>query len=96
MGCVGCISFCRSLGSLHLYALDNHISIRKEGDTLTISYPGAPESIIDLDALDAKDRRALQFLLRQWCVEERRVPEEDEVANDGPGTQAVLVGYGIN
>ena len=39
---------------------------------LTIIYPNTPESMIDLNSLEAKDQRYLLFLLRERWIDAQR------------------------
>lgn len=67
VGCIGLISFCRKLGSSYTYQLDKQATIRIDNSTLTITYPGATESVIDLNLLAPDDRQQLLALLhKRW------------------------------
>ncbi len=65
VGCVGLVSFCRKLGSSHTYQLDKQAMIRIDSFTLTITYPSATESVVDLNLLAADDQHQLQKLVRK-------------------------------
>lgn len=65
IGLVGSISFCKKMGSPHIYRLTNQASLSIDGFVLTIIYPDAPESMIDLAILDPEDQRLLLCLLRE-------------------------------
>ena len=85
IGCIGAISFCRKLGSLYTYKLSNQAILRIDNFVLTIIYPGAPESMIDLNLLDRDDQRQLLSLLRKRWMDTQYIwnpelGEEIEVA----------------
>jgi len=65
IGCIGCLSFGRSLGAPHTYRLSSQNSLGIVGRELTISQPDQPESTIDLSLLSPHDQRHLLQLLRQ-------------------------------
>lgn len=72
IGLVGSISFCQKMGSLHIYRLTNQATLSIDGFVLTIIYPDAPESMIDLNSLNPEDQRLLLCLLRErWRGEQR-------------------------
>ncbi len=72
IGLVGSISFCKKMGSPHLYGLTNQAALSIDGFVLTIIYPDAPESMIDLNSLNHEDQRLLLYLLRErWLGEQR-------------------------
>ena len=67
IGCIGLISFCRKLGSSYTYQLDKQATIRIDNYALTITYPGAAESVIDLNLLAFDDQQQLLSLLhKRW------------------------------
>jgi len=68
IGCVGSISFCRKLGALQAYKLNNHTILRIDGFVLAIIYPDMPESMIDLKLLDADGQHKLLALLHEHWV----------------------------
>ncbi len=68
IGIVGSVSFCRKMGSPQTYRLTNQASLSIDGFVLTIIYPDAPESMIDLKILDAGDQRHLLHLLREHWI----------------------------
>jgi len=73
IGLVGSISFGKKMGSPHIYRLTNQASLSIDGFVLTIIYPDAPESMIDLNCLNAADQRQLLYLLREhWNATERQ------------------------
>ena len=85
IGLVGSISFCQKMGSPHIYRLTNQASLSIDGFVLTIIYPDAPESMIDLAILNPADQRLLLCLLREhWNGTEQQwnpqLGEEIEVA----------------
>lgn len=65
VGCVGLVSFCRKLGSSHTYQLNKQAMIRIDNFTLTITSPGATESVVDLNLLASDDQYRLQKLVRK-------------------------------
>jgi len=72
IGCIGLISFCRKLGSSYTYQLDKQATIRIDNCALTITYPGATESVIDLNLLAPDDQRQLLSLLhKRWIDTEQ-------------------------
>lgn len=73
IGCLGGISFCRKLGSSHTYQLNGQANIRIDNFVLTISYPGKPESLVDLNLLSSEDQRQLLALLHTRWVDAKQV-----------------------
>ncbi len=72
IGLVGSISFCKKMGSPHIYRLTNQAALSIDGFVLTIIYPDAPESMIDLNSLNSEDQHLLLCLLRErWLGEQR-------------------------
>ena len=72
VGLAGSISFSKKMGSLHVYRLTNQASLSIEDFVLTIIYPDAPESMIDLTILSPDDQRQLLHLLHEhWNATER-------------------------
>jgi hypothetical protein len=72
IGCIGLISFCRKLGSSYTYQLDKQATIRIDNCALTITYPGATESVIDLNLLAIDDQQQLLSLLqKRWLDTEQ-------------------------
>jgi hypothetical protein len=65
IGGFGGVSFWRNIGAPHVYQLTGQASLSIEGFVLTIMYPDAPESMLDLNTLDPEDRRYLLHLLRE-------------------------------
>src|SRR6266581_3339147 len=65
IGGFGVVSFWRNMGAPHVYRLSGQASLSIEGFVLTIMYPDAPESMLDLNMLDPEDRRYLLHLLRE-------------------------------
>jgi hypothetical protein len=95
IGLVGSISFCKKMGSPHIYRLTNQASLSIDGFVLTIIYPDAPESMIDLAILNPEDQRLLLCLLREhWNGTERQwnpqLGEEIEAALEA-ASSTVLV-----
>jgi hypothetical protein len=72
IGCIGLISFCCKLGSSYTYQLDKQATIRIDNCTLTITYPGATESVIDLNLLAPADRQQLLALLHKRWIDDTR------------------------
>jgi hypothetical protein len=56
------------MGSPQTYRLTNQASLSIDGFVLTIIYPDAPESMIDLKILGAGDQRHLLHLLREHWI----------------------------
>ncbi|GCE18421.1 hypothetical protein [Dictyobacter kobayashii] len=73
VGCLGGISFCRKLGSSHTYRLNGQATIRIDNFVLTISYPGNPESLVDLNLLSTQDQHQLLSLLHTRWVDAKQV-----------------------
>ncbi|GCE04573.1 hypothetical protein [Dictyobacter aurantiacus] len=73
IGCLGGISFCRKLGSSHTYRLNGQATIRIDNFVLTITYPGHPESLVDLNLLSTEDQRQLLSLLHTRWVDAKQV-----------------------
>jgi hypothetical protein len=72
IGCFGIVSFCRKLGSSHTYQMDEHATMRVDNLTLSITYPAAMESVVDLNLLAPDDRQQLLALLRKrWMNAEQ-------------------------
>ena len=98
IGLVGSISFGKKMGSPHIYRLTSQASLSINGFVLSIIYPDAPESLIDLNCLNSDDQRHLLYLLRErWNGTERQwnpqLGEEIEAALEAAERQdaAVLV-----
>ncbi len=73
IGCIGCVSFCRKLGSSHTYELNGRTNLRLDNFVLTIIQPDRPESMIDLHLLAREDQMRLLLLLRQnWIDAEQK------------------------
>lgn len=73
IGLVGSISFGKKMGSPHIYRLTSQVNLSIDGFVLTIIYPDAPESMIDLNSLNADDQHELLCLLREhWNATERQ------------------------
>ncbi len=67
IGWVGSISFCRNLGAPFTYDLSEQTTLMIDDFVFTVFSPDRPELMLDLDQLQANDRRSLLFLLRdQW------------------------------
>jgi hypothetical protein len=73
ISCVGGISFCRKLGSSHTYQLNGQATIRIDNFVLTISYPGHPESMVDLNLLSTEDQCQLLSLLHKRWIDAEQV-----------------------
>ncbi len=63
IGWMGCISFCRSLGSPQTYQLHRQTTMRLDDMVLSISYPHQAEAVLDLHLLEPEDRYLLLSLL---------------------------------
>ncbi|GHO44074.1 hypothetical protein [Ktedonospora formicarum] len=96
IGCVGAISFTKNLGAVQTYELSNRMMLRIDDFQLTIIYPGAQESLIELKLLDKEDRRVLLDLLHARWIDAQhvwnpRLGEEIEQALRESERSAVLV-----
>ena len=69
IGCIGCVSFCRAIGSLQTYQLAGQTTLTIEGFELVITSPDKPESMINLDLFETDDQRHLLHLLRKRWIE---------------------------
>lgn len=69
IGFVGCISFCRKMGSPQTYRLTNQATLRIDGFVLSIIYPDQQESMFDLNLLEPDDQRHLLHLLYERWLE---------------------------
>jgi hypothetical protein len=65
LGCIGCVSFCRQLGSAHTYELNGQTKLSIDNLVLTIIQPDRPEAMIDLHLLSEEDQTCLLLLLPQ-------------------------------
>jgi hypothetical protein len=65
VGSIGCISFCRKLGSLCTYELNGRTKLSLDTFVLIIIQPDRPESMIDLHLLSGEDQTRLLWLLRE-------------------------------
>jgi hypothetical protein len=65
LGCIGCVSFCRQLGSAHTYELNGQTKLSIDDFVLTIIRPDRPEAMIDLHLLSEEDQTRLLLLLPQ-------------------------------
>jgi hypothetical protein len=72
IGLVGGISFCRKMGALQDYVLNNQTTLRIDGFVLAVIHPDKPESLFDLHLLHPSDQRQLLTLLRERWVEAER------------------------
>ncbi len=68
VGCIGVISFCRKLGGAYTYTLSSHAALRIDNYVLTVTYPGMPESMLDLRLLSEDDVRLLLSLLHEHWI----------------------------
>jgi MFS family permease len=67
IGCIGAVSFCRKVGSSHVYKLSSEITLRIDNFVLTIICPGKAESMIELDLLTPGDQcDLLSLLYKRW------------------------------
>lgn len=64
-GTIGCVSFCRQLGSSLPYQLNGQTKLNIDNLVLTIIQPDKPESMIDLRLLSVEDRERLLLSLRK-------------------------------
>jgi hypothetical protein len=72
IGIAGSVSFCRKMGSPQVYYLTSQTTLSIHSFVLTIIYPDAPESMIDLNILEADDqRRLLHLLFERWIGAQR-------------------------
>lgn len=69
IGCVGSIAFCRKMAAPQTYQLTDQTTLMIDDFVLTIMAPNKPESMIDLDLLNADDQRHLLQLLRKHCID---------------------------
>ena len=69
LGCIGCISFCRQLGSSHTYQLDGHTKLSIDKFVLIIIQPDKAASMIDLHLLSVEDQKRLLLLLRSHWID---------------------------
>src|SRR5437660_6665725 len=93
---VGNISFCRKIDSTQTYHLTTNATLSIDRFVLTIIYPDAPESMINLNILELDDQRDLLNLLRErWDGTQRlwnpRLGEEIELALMEAQRSAVLI-----
>jgi MFS family permease len=65
IGLIGSVSFFRNLGLPRFYHLSNRANISIDGFVLMVTYPDAPESMLDLRILNESDRRKLLYILRE-------------------------------
>ncbi len=73
IGCIGCISFGRKLGSSYAYELNGRTKLSLNTFVLTIIQPDRPESMIDLQLLSVEDQSHLLSLLRTcWSDAEQK------------------------
>jgi hypothetical protein len=96
IGFAGAVSFFRNLGSPHIYRLTNQAQLSIDNFVLTIMYPDAPESLIELKSLDADDQRHLLHFLRERWIDSQRswnpqLGDEIEAALEKTERSAVLV-----
>lgn len=97
IGCVGAISFTKSLGAPQTYELSNRTMVRIDDCQLTIIYPGAQESLVDLRLLDKEDRHFLLDLLRERWNNAQQVwnptlgEEIEQALRESEERRAVLV-----
>jgi hypothetical protein len=67
IGCIGAVSFCRKMGSSHVYKLNSELTLRIDSFVLTIICPGMAESMVELSLLMPGDQRDLLSLLyKRW------------------------------
>jgi hypothetical protein len=66
IGCIGCISFCRAIGSLQTYQLVGQTTLTIDDFELIIISPDKPESMISLNLFESDDQRHLLHLCKRW------------------------------
>jgi len=66
IGCIGCISFCRAIGSLQTYQLASQTTLTIDNFELIIISPDKPESMISLNLFESDDQRHLLYLCKRW------------------------------
>jgi hypothetical protein len=84
IGCVGAVTFCRKLGSSHVYQWNAELNLRVDNFALTIMQPGAQESTIELNLLAKEDQLSLLSLLHA------RWQEAQEAWNPELGAEIML------
>lgn len=68
----GAVAFWQKLGAVNIYSINTQTTIRCDDNLLTVIYPNMPESMIDLNTLDKRDRLLLLALLRErWLASGR-------------------------
>jgi hypothetical protein len=72
IGIVGSVSFCRKMGSPQVYHLTSQATLSIDSFVLTIIYPDTPETMIDLNILEADDQRHLLHLLLECWIGAQR------------------------
>lgn len=72
IGLIGGVSFCRRMGALQTYTLNNHTNLRIDGSVLAVLHPERPETLFDLQMLPSADQRRLLTLLRERWIEAER------------------------
>lgn len=78
MGVIGSISLFSKLGECYTYKLDNRTTLRVDDDVLTIIYPGAPEAMLDLNALYPEDKQQLLMLLQTYILDMKENADVNE------------------
>lgn len=69
LGTIGCLSFCRQLGSLHTYELNGQTKLGIDNFVLTIIQSNRPEAMLDLRLLSVEDRSHLLSSLRKCWID---------------------------
>ena len=66
IGCIGCVSFCRAIGSLQTYQLADPTTLTIDNFELILISPDKPETMISLHLLESDDQRLLLYLCKHW------------------------------
>ena len=96
IGWIGCVSFCRKIGSPQTYQLDRQTTVRLDGFVLSITHPHQQEAMFDLNLLDLKDQHHLfSILYKRWldaeCAWNPDLGEEIEAVQKGVDHFTILV-----
>jgi len=73
VGIFGGVTLGQRLGENRSYKLNGQISMRIDDFILTVSYPGHPESMVDLNLLTAEDQKKLLGLLHKRWIDAEQV-----------------------
>jgi hypothetical protein len=69
IGCIGCVSFWRAIGSLQTYQLAGQTTLTIDGFELVIISPDKPETMISLHLFETASQRHLLYLLRKGWID---------------------------